>query len=892
VTTFLAGHLYAALQGDARAITVFDFRGGVKGDQLCAAESDAGGSWICDVGPLFGDFLVVVDPPGGSGLRAVVDDVMLGEMRTIEVSPVTELVAAYVDHLGKAGVAPKDAYAKARRLIYGHFGSIDFDRIRAAPLDSSVVSLTDEAVSAVVLVSFDQLARDIAAASGLSANGLVSEWILISMLSDDIAADGVFNGIGSTGRLYAATAALDGETLRGAFGRSMLAWLGGQENSTALHADDFRPIATAIAADASEIFPAGTPEPLDNRGPRIGRFVVHAGMRDVGPSDPARADLRVELSATAPAGTARIDLLIDGTSEGAEVIDEHSGYKLWQIHTLAFADGPHTVRADVSDTRGATTSIERPLIVDNTPPALTATAAGIVGAPTVRVTGTAIDAIGPVVEIALVGGAATATLADPPEAFALAIEVPCDATWPIGVHAFDAAGNVTTATVTVRCDSTPPVIGWNPSLFRQESTLEATYSPDGTQISYAFAPGAADYVELGGATTATLTKYFNRLDASSDNLPVYRFWANDAEGGVRVDYRYLVNGEPMRDWTPLRPTMVTPSRSEFELPVSYQTLTATLASAIDHLHQIDLRATDDAGNTSLLSAAFRIALRSPPVWFGDCALDPSLSSYTLPGQTLDALYRQPSVPVARGALRFLTGLGPTSLAPRGGILVSIAPGGALSRIIELSEDRHDGLTADSWTDIDLWCPPDIWRGTTKIGPDDQSLGSCTVPETPIDHVALDVSPGSSVNDAETEALVASLADPSGALLPELSTGEIEAVADGFNTLVLALDRPAIHFQGVPYDWSTSFSIPPGFVSRSAARRYRVPSGNRVGFNYETNQTTDWLTYPFVTRAYMSAFEIDVLPSALTVRSPSMPTVPIEVQVMPECSGTLAYTTRL
>jgi hypothetical protein len=532
------------------------------------------------------------------------------------------------------------------------------------------------------------------------------------------------------------------------------------------------------------------------------------------------------------------------------------------------------------------------LLVDNTPPVLTATAAGIVGSPTVRITGTAIDAIGPIVEISATGGAATATLANPPEAFAIAIQVPCNATWPIGVHAFDAAGNVATATVSIRCDSTPPAIGWNPSSFRQESTLEATYSSDGTHVSYAFQAGPAAYAELSGTVTPTLTKYFNRLDATSENLPIYRFWASDAEGGVRVDYRYLVNDGEQRSWTRIAPVTTSPSRSEFELPVSYASLTATLASALDHVHRIELRATDDAGNESMLAAEFHMDLRSPPVWFGGCELDPGLSVYTLPGQSLDALYRQPSVPVFEGRLRYVLGLGPNSLAPQVGAIIRVAYAVATSSISQLSEDRHDGLTIDSWTDINLWCPPDRWRGTTKIGPDDQNLGACTVPETPIDHVALNVTGGVAVNDAETAILLAQLADAQGATIPALPSGDFATLADAPSTLVLSFDHSAIHFSGMTYDWSTSFSIPAGYVMHAFPPRYRVPEWNRVGWNYESSQTSDWLAYPFVTRTYISGFEIDVSPVVIVARHPTIPSVPIDVQVMPECSRTLAYTTRL
>jgi hypothetical protein len=894
VNAALSGALYDALQGQARSVVVYDFRDGKMGDQLCTTMSAGQGAWSCDLGALSGDFMVEVEQDRSSGLRAIVDGVVLGESRAnVQVTPVTTLVAAYAQHLVASGLNMQAALTKARSLIFGHFGGFDHGRVQPAHLDQTLRSMSDEATCAVLLVAFQELARKEAETSGLSYDGLVNQWSLVGALVADISADGVFDGRGADGQLRLGTIDLGGDTLRPEYARAVLSWLGSAANTTSLSASDFEPLARSIAADMSEIFPQGTPGPLDDQGPMISRFVLRAGTRELGPSDPASGDVLAELSATAADGVARMDLSIQDQAGGAiDVVDQHTGYRLWRIHGERLSDGVHALQAEVRDMGGIVATATRALITDNTPPVLTATAAGVVDAASVRVSGTVQDAIGPVTRIDLAGGGATATIANPPASYAGSISIACNATWPITVRAFDAAGNVATATVTVRCDSTPPSIGWDASMFQQESTLDAIYAADGTSVGYTWSLTGADVVRLDGTSSATITKYFNRLDQAADNLPIYRFWANDTEGGVRVEYRYIFNGQEERSWTLVSPKTVTPSRSEYELPVSYQTLGVTLASgALTDTHRVELRATDEAGNTQTIAAQFQVRLRSPPVWFGGCRLNPSISTYALQGNTLDAIYRQPSVGVFEGRFRYALSLPPSSLAPSAGVYVAVAPGMAHSQITQLNEDRHDGQTFYGVNDFNLYCYPNPTVGTTKIGPDSQHLGPCADPETTIDHVALTVAPNAAINDVEVHVTTVSAADPRGIPLALLGTGEFLADPDQENSVRVALDHPEIHIGGVTYDWSTSFTVPNNYTLRTFPPRYRVPQWNRVGYNYE-QPLAMWQAYPFVTRAYISIFEIDLSQTALSARHQTLASVPVGVQVMPECSQPLVYRTSL
>jgi hypothetical protein len=864
---------------------------------LSAVTTGADGQWSTDLGPIAGTIEVDVEGDRSAPLRLIVDGLTPGEQRDpVEVTPISELVVAYGEYLISSGLSEKDALTKSRRLIEAHFAGLDAERIVPAALDSSLRSLSPEATDALLLVGLDSLADQIAQMSGLLPSGAVSVWDLVSALSSDIRADGVFDGKGIEGALRLGSVDLDGDTLRAAYGRALLLWLDSSANTTLLRRIDLEPLAASIANDASEIFPAGSPAPLVDVGPMITRFVVRSGYVEVLDHAPVNGRPIVEVAATSALPIASLTLEVEDAPDGVvELIEDQPGYGTWRIDSTMLSDGPRSLRVTARDARGRAVERDRGFVFDNTPPVLTATAAGLSNSPIIRVIGTATDAIGPIASITLAGGGSSSEVRSPGDGtFTATIAVPCEATWPIVVSVSDAAGNVASKTVVVRCDDTAPTIGQDPSPFRQESTLSATYTADGQRVDYSWAPGQGEVTFLDRVQTATLTKYFSRLDASSDNLPTYRFWANDTEGGVHVEYRTLLNQTVERTWQPLSPLTVGPDRTEFALAVSYQSVGTSLGSGSStDLHQIELRAIDDAGNTKELVLSFHVALLSPPVWFGHCRIDPSLSAYTLPGLTLDAAYRQPALPVFVGEIRYALSLSPSSLAPVGALLATFAPQGAFTRVTQISEDRHDGPVSVQWTDINLWCAPDLWRGTTKIGPDAMHLSACTVPETPPDQISFAATPGGAANDLTPHAFIVSASDSSGAALVAQASGALPFPPDdALGTVRIALDHPEITFGGAVYDWNTSFVVPDTYTVRAEPLRYRISNFDRVGYNYEQNATTDWLTYPFVTRGYLSAVEIDVATVETQAENAALPNVPVAVQVMPECQSSVTYVTRL
>lgn len=892
VNTVLEGRLYFGLADRVRAVEVFDFDGGMKGARLCRAESDAAGAWRCELGPLFGSFVVEVGIDRSTPMRAFSAGASLGETRNnVEVTPVTHLVLSYVEYLLSRSVPLDQASEKARRLVFEHFAGLDHARVTPENIyDTRAVTLTDSVVVGALLAGFDELAGRISDQSGMPRNGLVNRFSLLAALHADIRADGVFDGTQDGGPLSIGSVVLDGNTLRAKYARAILEWLDGNENETSFTRADFGAIANAIAANTSEIFPEGSPERIDNVGPMITRVFVSKGGAEISSDAPVSGMVTLEVTAEDPSGVRNVAIEIEG---GTDAVGENEsrtpGAGRFSIDTTRLLeDGRKVLTIVATDGAGNVARSERPFVSDNTRPVLAASAAGVVSSGQVRVTGTAMDAIGPIAQIEITGGALPVVLAAPPPAFEATVDLACNQPVELRVSAVDAAGNRAFTVTSVRCDDTPPTLVWTSRTFDQEGTLRTTYAPNGSSVTYAFS-GAPDRLTFDGATVwpVTIEKYMNRLDDTADNLPTFAFVASDSGFPVGLDYRYLVNSQLIRDWTPL--SLGGGSGMEAVLPLSYQTLDARLGRGVEaDTHRVEVRATDAAGNEVALSAEFHVRLLSPPVWFGNCQLPSSLSNYSLLGRTLREIYvTRPETLVLQAEVRYVLGLNQSSLAPGARAIVQFQPGPVVSRITRISEDRHDGavfVPNDYFTEI---CIPPGHRWINAQG----QLGPCQSGLIPPEHVTRTRAADGPFNQ-ETPHLVGLGVLRAGAPVLPLATAEYLIAPEASHSINADIQQPRLFVGGAVYNWSEAFTVPTGYTASSVPGRYRMLAYDRgPGINFD-GDILNVDARRFVTRGYISGFEIEVAPVVLTARHETLPELPVGIAVAPSCAAPLVYTTQL
>lgn len=895
VETLVTGTLYFGLSAEPRPVEVHDYLDGRRSDVLCAVESDPTGAWACDLGPLFGAFYAETRADGAVPLRAVVDGVEQGRgLQGVQITPVTHFTMTYAEGLvRREGLSFENALAKARRLLHMHFGGVDGRFLLPVdPTETETARLADPEVLGVLLEGLSALAAELAEAQGQSPGGVLSVWTLVAALDADLESDGLFDGRADGLPVKFGEVALSADTLRADYARAMLAFLGSDRNRTRFTPADFEAVAQAIGTNTSELFPGNTtPGPLDREGPSIDlvEVFVAGGTAPLSGEGPVGGMIEVSATATDRSGVRALSIAVEdrpGVVFGLGQAFE--GYSSWRLDSAQVPDGARGVVVTAEDVHGNRSTARRELVFDNTPPNLLARAAGVVQSGEITVSGNVSDVIGPVTRIELSGGAASASIDAPGPEWSAMLTIACDANWSIEVRAFDAAGNVAATSVPVRCDSTPPILLLEETTFQSEANLDAIYSADGMSVAYV-QDGPATPVVLGPQTSwpVTLTKYFNRLDEGSDNVPRIHFLTNDGQGGATASYRYLIDGQEVRPSTALLRARVDALGNHFELPLSYQTLDPRLGRGDGtELHRIELRAVDDAGNASTLAVELRMVLRSPPVWFGNCALAPTLSVFSLPGRSLREIYStRPSTDVMVGQLRYATGLPQVSLAAQDGVIAALSGGEVTSRILTLSEDRHPGPTVTPNVQ-DLCFPYPQHRFYGFGGTLEPTCRPGVFPAERVRHQRATDGP---VND-EVPDPAEFLVNLSGQVVPALAGGEYRVQRDRGYGLGALVSQPELRVGGQVYDWSENLGLPPGFTAGPFSPRYRVFYFDRQGLSYDgTFDAPVWQR--FAAEAFISSFEIEVAPVVVTARHETLP-IAVEVVATPACAQALRYTTSL
>ncbi len=209
------------------------------------------------------------------------------------------------------------------------------------------------------------------------------------------------------------------------------------------------------------------------------------------------------------------------------------GNRSLAVTYTALADGPFTVRFNISD-RAGNMAVEHVVTrtIDGTPPVLTWSATGLTqlgadywaGSATPTLTGNVSDSNLATVIATWAGGMATATVAG--GTWTVALPSAANLGLPgldVTVTATDLAGNPTAITRHLRADVTPPVVGFGMTLVRQEDKDSVNFDPNldpmygKKKYNPTHAHSAAFTTTLGPATACDATaprvvKYAYLLD--------------------------------------------------------------------------------------------------------------------------------------------------------------------------------------------------------------------------------------------------------------------------------------------------------------------------------------------------------------------------------------------
>ena len=641
-----------------------------------------------------------------------------------------------------------------------------------------------------------------------------------------------------------------------------------------------------LAGHDSSLFGGRPGAVYDEDGPELHIQVLNADGLPMGLNNTlGRTRFRIVVDATDDTGVAWIRAAIAGktldNSQPARA--EHAEY--W-VDTNDYPDGEIEVVVDSQDGAGNRSVAQRVMfVVDKVNPTVALGRSEIWSRDgRFRVTGTVSKS--PLMVQVFDGGLPLSDTWELPEGdmtFAFDVTLACGMSHTLHVRVRDEAGNDGDGWQVIHCDDQAPTIVTRPRDFIQEGNVEAVYGDDlGSSIRY---EPHGDSIQL--AWPARLEKYFSRLDllpekgltVSTQNLPVLAFDVADQDGGrfgsqddhVVVEYQYRVDGVVKKEWARLS----YPGHGvEYEIPLSYQTLSQDLATADPNSqHQIAVRAIDLAGNAVVKEYRFFMAVLAPPIWFGACDNSQDVRHYTLRDLTLHRMFERPLVELVQGKIKYALGLPAESLAPSGDLQIRFSLPEVEANITHISGEkylaRYKGMDVHrslcghgqhhllfetpSARDIQLnsvfgrpdLCKPDIY-------PENPSLWSIADEDRRNDPMQMP-------SDLRLRHLAGELGKD--------GTGYYHIQSDTTTDVSWSVVHPQLKIDGQDYNWSQAVTAHPDFDGSRAAR-YRLHQFDLYGFDTFFDQAQprqQGRIQQFDMQAYIDGFRVSAGPLVAEAR---------------------------
>jgi len=603
------------------------------------------------------------------------------------VSPIGHLIDAWtwarLAPLGDLAAAFRDA----NEHVAKHFGNAEWGRLALHDLGAPATSPTAPVRAAFVHAALSYLARNIAAAAGVSAQQINVYTLLQAWTADLMPGGGLdpagFDGndgndralgsglqLGECEPIAPCTAPLIGcatgqcRSLCDLYVGTPRAILAGaitqviqddRVNRTGLRIEDTLAVARAVANNSDRmLFGDACIEPLDRTRPSVqwddastpAADAVVAGtiwLKAIGTDD---VDLRP-----------RTEILEYADQDG----DPANNIAIASLDTASVPDGELIVKARAVDLAGNTTTIERRLIVDNTPPQLTLSSAGFfidgatwwtaTAAPVL--TGTVTDTTPISLKAVIVGAAEVAgvvsgmtwTIALPPGVL--------DAGGtPVQIVATDAAGNQRSMIQRLRPDVEPPALGFQQSTVNDEEdewvAFAADHSPQhlhtGMPVDLTTPTACPVITKFSYLLGSTTPEYVTELPGP--NPIEYQLITDDPGVGITAgstEYRVGLRGAFqtvwIQDWTSAG-SGIPISAGVMRFPIGIVSDVVAGLATTKGIYEVEFRATDRLARPTTVARCFDLRLRAPPLEF---------ESTSSPRPTKNHAYALDSLSLAPGA---------------------------------------------------------------------------------------------------------------------------------------------------------------------------------------------------------------------------------------------------
>lgn len=555
---------------------------------------------------------VSVDLIQGQVLRAYLF-YQQGSEITVQVTPLTHLASCLADNKISNSINVNNAITEATSVFSGLTG---VDILGTRPLDitdpnNANFEITDSLRYGTVLAAMSSFTAEVSIINGVTPHRFNQNTSIYAtqILCQDIAADGIFNGLGyvnngnSIGQLSLGSVPLDADTFRSNIAQHILSIISSDRNQTTLGIDDFILYANEVASSTDGIFGGAPATAVDQEGP--------VSTAVLAPDSYIKGIVDLDFDVTDPIGIQSVQFEVNGLLNSNAQIEQ----PILSINTTNYTDGVITITVVATDVLNNESRTDFQYVVDNSSPTVALTSPTLVNNRSYTAMGTYQAEGSPIASITVNGVNA-------------AIDTTLN-TWTadisllsgeniVVVQITDTVGNSNSVEADIGVDLIFPTISPNETLVRfttYQGQLNLCTSGQLTATSGIDNPVclSTDNISLNGVA----------LDGGLQNLGyiLLGFSPTDPQGAgiftdqdnLLVEYKYELNGTEIIPWS-IAPRTVGGSNLFYYFPMVteylgnnwYQTTT-------EDIHKITIRATDEAGNSSDMVYQLRFDILVPEI---------------------------------------------------------------------------------------------------------------------------------------------------------------------------------------------------------------------------------------------------------------------------------------
>jgi len=616
-------------------LRVFKFDDGKQGDLIAETVTDGKGDFeIANFTSQ--DRPVVIEVSGGryteeaSGVSVdLLDGQVLraymfyeqGSAITLQVTPFTHMASCLADYKIIAGVNVNNAITEATSVFSGLAG---VDILGTKPLDitdpnNANFEVTDNLRYGAVLAAISSFTAEVSETNGVTPHRFNqnSSIYATQVLCQDIAADGVFNGLGfinngnSVGQLSLGSVPLDVDTLRSKVAQHILSIISSDRNQTSLGVDEFVLYANEIASSTDGVFGGVPATAVDQEGPTVTAVLA--------PDSFLKGIVNLDFVVTDPIGVKSVQFTVNDVFHSNGQIDS----PVMSLNSTSYTDGVISINVVATDILNNESVLTFNYVVDNTSPTIELTSPQLTNSKSYTATGTYQEEGAPVSSIQVNGvDAAIDTNAQTWSADIVLLSgdnvVVLDIT--------DTAANTNTVDINVGVDLITPTVVPNSTqttftTFQGQLNLCNAGLFDDTSAEDNPVCVSTDNVSLNGTAISGSLQNIGYLMVSFQSEDPQGAGVYTGSADLVVEYSYSIEGVEKVSWTPVPPP---PGGTTYYLPIVTEYMGNDWYQVTNNKkHNVAIRVTDNAGNSKSLAWVFKTDILVPEIVFNS-VIDDSL----------------------------------------------------------------------------------------------------------------------------------------------------------------------------------------------------------------------------------------------------------------------------